>query len=133
MKQVVGYPPNYQEIRRNFIAPPNTYYAFGDTIYNPDGNEIPEDVLFHEAIHSKQQKAFGVPELWWAKYIFDSSFRLSQEVEAYAGQLKFIRKHFSARATKEALEEMARNLSSPLYKLNISYPQAYTMIRKSVV
>lgn len=133
MKQIVDYPPNYQEIRKHFTAPKNTYYTYGNTIYNPDGNEIPEDILFHESIHSKQQQHFGVPELWWARYIIDKDFRQNQEVEAYKKQLDFIKKHTNSKIAKEALEEMARNLSSNLYNLGISYQQAYTLIRKSVV
>lgn len=133
MKEVVGYPPNYEEIKRNFILAKNTYFCYGDTIFNPDGNPIPEDVIFHESIHSKQQKEFGTPELWWTKYILDNSFRCSQEVEAFAHQLGFLRKYVPSNVSKLVLEEMAINLSSPLYKLDITYQKAFTMIRKFVV
>jgi hypothetical protein len=138
MKIVLGYPPNYSEIRAHFTAPKNTYYAYGDTLYNPDGNEVPEDIVFHESVHSQQQG--NNPQQWWADYILNKEFRKSQEVEAFSKQLKFIKKSIEtlkedykiggAKILKDALEEMARNLSSDMYKLNLTYQQAYTLIRK---
>lgn len=127
------YPPNYEQIRLKFKAFPNTVYCFGETIYNPDGIEVPEDIIYHEWVHSEQQKVFGTPELWWAKYIVDAEFRTEQEVEAYAKQFQWIRKHTNSNIAKLALEEMSVNLSSPMYKTGLTYQQAFTRIRKYAV
>lgn len=132
MRVIQQNPPNYQELKRSFPIDDtrfNPLFPFGEVLYNPRGVEIPEDVLFHEEIHSRQQKHFTSPEVWWSKYILDKTFRLNQEVEAYSAQLKFIKKHVSNKIAKEVLFELASNLSSDLYRLNLSYQQAESMIR----
>lgn len=131
MEIVNEYPPNYQLIKTWFDLKDYTpVFAYGSVIYNPHKLEIPEDLIFHESIHSTQQKAYSSPEFWWMKYCIDSHFRKEQEVEAYAGQLNFIRKHIP-KAYEEALDDFASILSSSMYNLDISFHQARTAIRLS--
>lgn len=122
-------PPNYEEIKRIINPPTNAVFPYGDKIYNPSGQEIPPDIQFHESAHIKQQKAFSSPDIWWFKWLNDSDFRKEQEVEAFSAQLLFIKKFYPAKAVKEALNEMAENLSNN-YKLGITKSQAETLIRK---
>lgn len=122
-------PPNIEEIRRAGLGNEGTIYTYGDTIYNPSGEEIPEDIEFHEFIHSKQQKAYGSVENWWVKYCWDKEFRLEAEVEAYASQYAVIRKSYPVKACREALDEFASNLSSNMYQLYITKSRAESLIR----
>jgi hypothetical protein len=128
MKIATEYPPNYQEIIASGLKPRGTtIFCWGDTIFNPSGQEIPKDIIVHEEVHSKQQGQF--PQVWWTKYLYDKNFRLDQELEAYHTQLQWIKKEIP-KAYKEALNEFAEHLSSPIYNLSISHYQASTLIRK---
>jgi len=122
-------PPNYEEIKRIINPPDNALFPWGDKIYNPSGKEIPPDIQFHEQVHIKQQKSFSDPSVWWTKWLLDKEFRRAQELEAFSAQLLFIKKFYPAKAVKEALNEMAENLSKN-YKLGITISQANTLIRK---
>ena len=131
MKILKTYPPNYQEIKRIINPPLNAIFSYGEIIYNPEGKEIPEDILYHEKVHLEQQKKFPSPDIWWTKWLYDLSFRQEQETEAFAGQYQFIKKFYPNKGVKEALDEMSDNLSKN-YKLGITKSQAETMIRKYV-
>lgn len=128
------YPPNYQLLVDEFNPPKTTVFVYGDTIYNPSGDEIPPDVVVHEKVHMKQQKEFATPDLWYTKYIYDKSFRLEQEVEAYATQYQFLKRNgLPAQGLKEALHEFGKALAND-YKTGIDTYKAKTLIRlKSVV
>lgn len=130
-------PPNYQELLQVFpVDKYRVFFPWGDTLYNPKGGEIPADILFHEIVHQRQQG--DSPEKWWNQYIYNKDFRLEQEIEAYASQLNWLKnlkdkkgKHLiPSKAITEALDEMASNLSSPLYNVNVSFNEAKTIIRK---
>ena len=121
------YPPNWEQIKL-FNPPKNAVFPYGDIIYNPSKEEIPPDIQFHEQIHQEQQRKFPSPDLWWQKWRMDKDFRKEQEVHAFGEQLKFVKKFYPAKASKEALDEMANNLSNN-YKLNISKHQAESLIR----
>ena len=126
------FPPNFKEIKQNFPTSENTVYCYGNIIYNPSGQEIPIDIQYHESIHSRQQLKYMSPDIWWTKYIYDSNFRLTQELEAFAEQLNFVKRSLGSKASKYCLEELAENLSI-LYNLNISYYRAHSLIRHFVV
>ena len=131
MKEVKEYPPNIAFIRQFFpVDDPkyNPLFPWGETLYNPRGIKIPEDVLYHEEIHRQQQQ--NDSEGWWQKYCLDKSFRLKEETEAYHKQWQWVRKHIGAKAGEEALEEMATNLSSTLYDLQLTHNQAKIKIRR---
>lgn len=136
MKEIKEYPPNYEELKRYFPLNLPDYvplFPYGDAIYNPSQREIPEDVMYHEEIHSQQQKNYGIPELWWKQYCLDPQFRLDQELEAYHKQWKWVKKKLGNKASKECLEELSNNLSSPLYQLNLTISEAETKIRKYAI
>lgn len=123
------FPPNYEEICRIITPPSNAIFAWYDTIYQPNKEEIPADIAYHESIHCQRQKKYPLPEIWWTKWIHSKEFRQEEEVIAFAAQLKFIKQYYPNRAVKEALSEMAENLSKN-YKLNLTFHQAETIIRK---
>ncbi len=127
MKQIQALPPNFDLIRIAVNPPKEARYCYGDTVYNPSGAEIPEDILFHESIHEKQQGKN--PEGWWNEWINNKAFRYEQEAIAYGAQMAFIKKHYPVRAQKEALFELSKNLSS-LYGIAISYGDAERLIVK---
>lgn len=62
--------------------------TYGDVVYSK--YELSPSLIVHEGVHVKQQTEMGV-EKWWDKYFDDKEFRLSQEVEAYRAQIRFIR------------------------------------------
>ncbi len=130
MKQVKGLPPNYDLIKLAVNPPPEAIFCYGDTIYNFSGETIPEDTLLHESIHTKQQGKNI--EGWWNSWLNDKIFRYQQELEAYAAQYEFIKKHYPQKAVKEALSEIARNLKS-LYGLDISQGEAESNIRNYAI
>lgn len=127
------YPPNIHFISEFFPRTPNTFFCYGNDIYNPDSAPLPEDIQYHESIHAMQQSAVGGPDAWWSRYCYDPDFRLDQEVQAYKAQLDFLKSAGLPRsAIKAAREEMAMNLSSPMYALKIQFVDAERAIRKRV-
>lgn len=115
MKIVHDYPPNFEELRTHFAIEPGAPVAFcyGDTIYNPNGVELREDLIFHESVHSRQQGRD--PDGWYRKYMDDPTFRIGQEIEAYGQQLRFIKRTIGAKQCLQALDSFVTFLASPVY------------------
>ncbi len=118
MKIVKAPPPNYVAISDTFhldsLVGFTPVFAYGDTLYNPTGLPISDDLMVHEETHSRQQQSIGAEE-WWKVYLKNEGFRLTQEVEAYREQYKFICQTFNRNTRRIALQRLARDLSSPLY------------------
>lgn len=131
MKIEKAYPPNIHEIRQHLNPDPDALFPWGDTIFNPSGLNIPEDVLYHENIHFEQQKQFGSVDMWWTKYIYDKDFREKQELEAYAKQYLFLKRFLPNYAMKEVLWEFAETLER-MYNIGISAAQAEARLRHSI-
>lgn len=123
------YPPNYDRIKEVFNPPETVCFCYGDKIYNPSGNKIVDHLLVHEGVHEQQQKIIGVEE-WWNKYLDDVAFRLSQEAEAYATQLNWIKERTTEKISLLYLDMFAEHLSI-LYKTGIDKNKAFTLIRKT--
>lgn len=91
MKFSSEIPPVYDRCRAVFGLTvdwdKNVIFTYGDTVHSK--RDLPDDLIVHEAVHVRQQTAMG-PEAWWDKYLVDPAFRLSQEVEAYSAQVKWI-------------------------------------------
>lgn len=126
------FPPNIEQLKQFFPINENTHpiFTYGDTIYAPYHEQIPQDIIEHENVHIKQQKQFTSPDVWWNKYMLDKQFRLGQELEAYNHQYLWIKSKSNGRIAGEALVEMACNLSSPLYQLDITFNQAERGIKQ---
>src|SRR5258708_5588964 len=91
MKIKIAPPPNIEDIRKVFPdLQKGTVFTYGDTIYAPDiysEAQIESHIHVHEDVHARQQQN---PEEWWAKYLSDPNFRLSQELEAYGEQFRYV-------------------------------------------
>ena len=130
MKILNEKPPIFEEIHAAGMAPTdNAIYAYGDTIYNPGGREIPDHTIAHEETHCRQQG--DNPDAWWGRYLDDQYFRIDQEAEAYAVQFKFICQKIKDRNQRDKiLHDMARVLSSPTYGSVIGAQAAYSLIKE---
>jgi len=129
MKILHKLPPNYKEIQTHFPwadFDKGVVFTYGDTCYCE--KDLPLDLYVHEEVHSKQQTN---PEEWWAKYITDPEFRLSQEMEAYQAQWSFIKRKVRDRSLQHRVRtRIARVLSGKLYGGIITFNQAYKALRK---
>ena len=124
---VKGFPPNYAEIKARFNPPPNTIFAYGDTIYSPATAELPGHLIVHEETHFAQQAVAGGPEAWWRRYIDDPQFRLEQEIEAYRAQWAAIRELPRAER-RELLVHICKSLSSSMYGRIVTKQQARQLV-----
>lgn len=129
MKIVNDFPPNIEAIRKRFEMTgfPTAIFAYGDTLYNPSGMEIPPDLIAHEELHSKQQEIYGLQD-WWTRYLEDDAFRLGQEVEAYRKQYEYAKEKYNRDQRRWVLNEIVKNLSSKLYGNVINKKRAKDLI-----
>lgn len=128
MKIVNAYPPNYDAILLHVSPDKTTTFCYGDTIYNPHNVPITPDLEVHEEVHQKQQGKN--PEIWWYRYLKDSDFRLSQELEAYGEQYAFVKRHVKEPKLLDWFKEQAAfALSGSVYGNLLSYGQAESKLR----
>lgn len=122
-------PPNYDKIVAAGLNPgPHTIFTYGDIIYVPSGQELPNHLIEHEGVHCDQQG--DDPDAWWARYMADPYFRIEQEVSAYAKQYKFVCIRQKDRNKRvRFLMALASDLSSPIYGSVISQNKAFEMIK----
>jgi hypothetical protein len=126
MRIVQGRPPNYDEINEVFgPLPPNTVFAYGDTIYKSSSEPLSDDLVAHEHTHLRQQEQAGGPDNWWGLYISDWKFRLEVEVEAYRVQLASISNKRQRRQTRR---RVARDLASPMYGGLVTTHEAFALL-----
>ncbi len=129
MKINNGWPPNIEKIQQIFdLSNRKPVFTFGDTIYNPYGFDIPEHLFVHESVHAQQQSN---PSEWWARYLKDSEFRLSQELEAYRKQYQYAARTIKNREVLfRFLHTIAKDLSSEMYGYIINYEDAIKQIKQ---
>jgi hypothetical protein len=129
---LVQNPPNIEEIKKTFdIEGISPVFTYGDTLYNPSNISLPLDLQIHESIHAGQQENNQtVAKLWWSRYLQDSDFRASQEIEAYGAQYTFLRTKIKDRNKLDLyLREMAKMLSGKMYGNIISFSEALKAIK----
>ena len=137
MKISRTYPPNIEEIRKHFKINDRVVFTYGDTIYNPGGGKINQDLMEHERTHFVQQG--NNVEGWWDKYIRDVSFRMSQELEAYKVQYNWFKENKCLKPNgktrherlRKFLGRIARDFSSEVYGFSISFEEAKILIKNS--
>lgn len=140
----IANPPNFEQI---LIAFPNAnqhgvIFAYGNTIFNPSGVNIPPALLAHEEVHGKRQlrhlpngASKTDPVWWWEAYIADPEFRYTEELHAHAAeytvQMRLI--HDRNQRAKLAMST-AQRLLAPLYNYGVpkSLNQAITDLRWAV-
>ena len=131
MKISNDYPPLFDRIDAYFKIKENRYepfFCYGDTIYNPFNKKITDDVVVHESVHSVQQGAD--PAAWWNRYLSDGEFRLSQEVEAYKAQYKYIVANVPDRNhVAKTLFIMSLHLGGKMYGNIVAVSKAAALIK----
>lgn len=124
MKRINKKPPVYDKCKEKFDINWNKGIAFAY-----DGNiyckrKLLKSKIAHEKVHIEQQTEMGV-EKWWDKYLEDDKFRLSQEMEAYTGEVIFLMIHErDYKKRDKMLEKILRDFSSSMYGNIISYEAA---------
>ena len=123
MKIVVARPPNFDLILKSFPLPimGGVIFTYGDTIYNPSGNNIHPSLIDHESVHSERQ-GDSVDE-WWDEYIKDKKFRFMEEMYAHRSEYRYFNK-FGRDIRRRALGHIASKLSSKLYGSMLSLKEA---------
>lgn len=128
MKVIHDYPPNIDLIRAALKPNKEAIYCYGETIYNPSKRTITPDVERHEQVHSERQG--DRPDLWYAKYLTDSDFRLQEEIIAYGEQYLFAKEHIKDKKLLSWLrEKLAQSLSGEEYGSLLSFGEAEAKIR----
>lgn len=130
MKVVKSNPPNIKDIEARFdLTGKKPCFAYGDTIYNPHGIDMTDDLIEHEMTHCERQK--NDPKEWWKKYILDDDFRCLEELVAYARQYIYVCNNLQKDRNKRAvfLTQIAKEMSSPLYGNMITYQEALKALR----
>lgn len=127
-------PPIFDDACRTFRVNASTVlFTYGDTIYNPGGVEISDDLMAHEAVHGDQQNHNDTDAaLWWGKYLRDPKFRVIQEAEAYGKQYWFICQYKTKNKQTQftVLKRFAEMLSSPLYGECVGLLTAMSLIKE---
>lgn len=133
MKISKELPPNYQQIVQALgdVSQYKPIFCYGNIIYNPFKREITADIEHHESIHSRQQSQFTDPDMWYARYLTDSQFRLEQELEAYGEQYVFGITRVKNNKLRDAfLDDLCFSLSGESYGNLISFGEARSKLRQ---
>lgn len=132
VKIVQKYPPNYKAICKAIPGVkdnPNIIFTYGDTVYSPSTDDLPDHLRQHEATHVSQQTQMGKDE-WWDEYLKNPEFRLKQELQAYRAQYKVVVKKRDWRYTEAILKAISTDLSGAMYGNILTYPEARKMITR---
>lgn len=130
MEITTSYPPNYDDICKVFPVrdKPGIIFTYGSTLHCPNGMNIPGHLMAHEQTHMKQQG--NDPKAWWDKYLIDTQFRLSQELEAYRNQYKVLLEQHNREERRTILNSLAKDLSSSIYGNLVDKKQAKLLIQE---
>lgn len=123
----VEKPPIWDACDEAFELTGDEIFCWGDIIYNPGGNHIPDYLVAHEKVHRDQQG--DDIEGWWELYLEDAEFRLSQEMEAHIKEYRVFCLKYKLRKHREAyLKIIAERLASPMYGEVITVEEAMARI-----
>lgn len=134
--QIVRHrPPNFEKVAAVFpLAHKDTViFAYGDTIYNPSGQELLPSLMAHELVHCNRQIAMGV-EKWWDKYLIDGDFRYQEELLAHIAEYKNVSNdiQINRNQRRSMLKQIVKRLSGPLYGRAVSTSQAKKDIKNGL-
>lgn len=132
MKVAIDLPPLWDEIQPHFKLPdtPRVLFAWGDTIYNPAGVDVPACLMDHEMVHGRRQGTDVVG--WWRRYMEDPVFRLNEEIPAHIAELEALWDTAEDRIDRRRyLKQTAKRLAAPLYKMPISRAEAAKLLKAS--
>ena len=125
------HPPNYEQILLVFPQAANkgVIFTYGNTIYNPTGGPVSDELKAHEAIHCARQGNDIAG--WWDRYLSDPEFRLDEELPAHRAEYRrFLFTHRDREECNAYLLRISERLASPLYGHLVSPNQARRMIAK---
>lgn len=132
MKIIHDLPPNYEQIIEVFPEVAKNklvVFTWGPAIYVQTATDkLPMDLDIHEQYHWQRQKETSIEE-WWAQYLVDPDFRAQEELGAYQRQYKYARRHYSRSVFSEILDNIAHDLSGPIYGNIYAYEEAKDAIR----
>lgn len=123
------YPPNIEQIAAVFPMAKtrkDVIFAYGEAIYNPSGQDLPQEILAHEMVHCMRQldHAEGVVG-WWQEYLTDPDFAYYEELLAHRAEYSsIIERHPCRPMRRKALRHVAKKLSSALYGKLVTFEQA---------
>lgn len=125
MKIKVAPPPNLSDILKVFpeVAGKPILFAYGDTIYNPMGVFVPDELIAHEEVHSARQGAYVAD--WWNSYLSSKEFRLLEEIPAHRAEYRrFCQAVKDRNQRARYASAVAGRLTSKLYELEITQQKA---------
>lgn len=126
---IQDYPPNIDRIAEVFANAKNmqgVIFAYGEAIYNPSGEDLPQEILAHEMVHCIRQLEHpeGV-DGWWQQYLTDPEFCYIEEMLAHKAEYaSIIERHPSRLMRRKALKHVGKKLSSALYGKMVTFEKA---------
>jgi hypothetical protein len=123
-------PPVYDRLRARFGVDWDSglIITYGDSVYSK--RPVAPDFVVHESVHVRQQRDIGGPDIWYDRYIKDDKFRLSQELEAYRAQIKWIRDNVRDRNESFRMQRnIAMLLSSDMYGNLVTRSEAMRLLQ----
>lgn len=132
VRVIMARPPCFDNVCAAFnVLPRGVVFSYGNRVYSPDIEILPDHIIEHEKIHLRQQE--GTDEgaaLWWGKFLRDPEFRISQEIEAYARQYQYFCSRVNDRnRCAKFLWALAQSMSGPLYNGCITHYDAMSRIK----
>jgi len=127
---VEEHPPNWAAICSTLpavIGRRGLLFAWGDTLFNPDGVDVPPRLIAHEETHATQQGSHVVE--WWAIYLASPWFRMGQEVLAHHVEWVTGSEGQSRQARRALLKEIATRLRNPIYGVKLDRHLAVAAVR----
>lgn len=133
-KIVRGYPPLIDEIDAAFrVKGKEVIFAWGTTIFNPQGIAVPPELMAHEAVHATRQGDDIAG--WWRKYIADPALRLAEEIPAHIAEYQELCRIRRPKWTSERnmrrtySAHVAKRLAAPLYGNLITAGEAKALLK----
>lgn len=142
MLELIEPPPMFDEIDAAFgIRGKGVIFAWGHSIFNPDGVDIPDYLIEHERVHGARQLAMAnenwgdarfenAIRLWWSMYIIDPKFRLDEEIHAHRAEYEARIRFQNRRGRRQALKAVSQRLASPLYGRLVTPAAASKLIKR---
>lgn len=129
MEVAYKLPPMIDEIDAVFhVRNEPVLFAWGHTIYNPRGIDIPPCLFAHESVHCERQGRDI--EGWWKRYLADPAFRLDEELPAHRAELRSLIDSSATRAERRFyMRRVARRLAAPLYGSLITPGRALELLK----
>ena len=111
---IVARPPNFDAILKVFpnAKDEGVMFAWAGTIFSPDSEYVPPQLIAHEEVHFEQQANVGGPEKWWDSYLASPEFRMQQELKAHVVEYAvFVETTRSRARLRSYLDAVAKRLS----------------------